>query len=628
MNKTKNYLKNLLPLLFSICLLACLLIGCHDENEMKSYLNDRISGLFTTEGTPVEYTAQAGNEYTFAINTEGMESIKNRIILYYGYFRKEEQRFRAIEIKLDPAEEFSYDYPVAGIAEDLYLRNVIFPDIQIHNEVGFIHIQMSYKKAGSALPRYHFRYFNLVDNTADSARVVNDGDPLTTIEANFGYMGVTRPDAEIAVQIEDLEERFLFATGGYADLNINYLGRQPFPAEGSIVAEKLHDYTDWWNGLSHELAGTSLEPLDPIIPADMELIKTAWYETDRPQLKKDIEATFGLPLPNKSIMMAEALYWFAGGATAALVPYYNSRGFMEEVDGVEQWGVNTNLAPLSNDRVQKIALHEFGHLFGNVNHPPNLYDPDEVNWEVKVSTSSFATYANLMHQGGLDDYPTDRFYIDENVTRITQPHLDDDQPYMHIPYTIPVGDSVNVEMLELVGQKDPNAAILVNGGVVVAANPESEWTASVPLAMGLNRLDIAQVQEGRTSHPEILYVTRVPAEQPPIPDISIVNISNSGLNGWVFTIFSFMLHAEAASGLDAIWWFVEKETSPGVFEQIKGQGHWRKMYGSAVGSAKYRVSFDEAGTYRVFARARDKAYPVAGEQHQSELVELIYIVED
>jgi len=61
------------------------------------------------------------------------------------------------------------------------------------------------------------------------------------------------------------------------------MGRRSFPADNEIVAGKLHNYTEWWNSVSHDLAGTGFQPLNPDIPDDFKKIQIIWYDcVDQP----------------------------------------------------------------------------------------------------------------------------------------------------------------------------------------------------------------------------------------------------------------------------------------------------------------------------------------------------------
>lgn len=188
-------------------------------------------------------------------------------------------------------------------------------------------------------------------------------------------------------------------------------GTPSFPANNAKLARKLHNYSIWWNSVSHDLTGTNLLPLDINDQDDLEMIKLAWYSenVNRPQLGPDIEVLFDLDSLGpeaETVIFTEAPYWAAGGGAYAISVYYNTYNFYEYAYGQNQYGIHKDFGPLAPDYEQGIALHEDGHLYG-LAHPPTIYEPSENNWVVNYAVQSLEMYVNIMHQGLLYDYPTD-----------------------------------------------------------------------------------------------------------------------------------------------------------------------------------------------------------------------------
>jgi hypothetical protein len=615
---------------------AFLMTGCDPQPPLEvkakilADITDKVFDIYNADtGVQIDFDLIAGQDYYMAVNTTGLESINNRIVLYFKHFRREEINYRMVEFRLDPTQDNQTQISVVGNTNTLKLWKFNLTDRAIHQEVGTFQVLLSYRKSGISNEMYAFDHYNLKDASSDVAVVVNPAAPIKNVTYNVGYLGLEKTEAGITAMLSDLASRYAYATKNYGQMTINNLGRQDYPADNTTVAGKLHDYTAWWNSVSHDLSGTDLLPLDPTDPMDMPMIKMAWYDhiPNRPQLKKDAEELFGLSgIGGKTIMYLEAPYWAAGGSTIALTPINNMFGFMQTNSSGEQWGRHKDFGPLEMEHVQKIALHESGHLYG-MTHPVKIQEPSPADWTVQVGTQSVEVYGSIMHQGSLKYYPTDLFYVDEDIKKALQPNLDlNTTPKLEIPFLNPVGDPIKGSALSISGRKQANSSITENGIELVAANPNTYWAASVPLIFGENRYDIAQVNNGQTSHPFILYVTRSSETLPSTPTLTLTKTypaTNTVNPGGIVT---FDIEAKGHSGLKAVWWWVEKKNGT-EWEQVEEVGHWHDLYGSAKVRRQYKTSMKDAGEYKIRARARDMAYPMPGQKHQSNIGEIHLVVQ-
>lgn len=606
----------------------CFNSGCDGGEQnilLPQFLQNNVAGISLTSTNMVqEFGLNAGHEYTLGVDLGAMDAINNRIVLYYGNFRNPTQLSRLAEFKVDPALGNNDEIDVSAQNGQQFWTFTI-PDIETVDEVGFLRLFFKYTPSGSNSYTYHYDYLNLNDHTPDSAMVLNNAGPLNSVQAGYAHYGALEPGASIQARKNQLIDQFNYATKGYFNLQLNDLGQFNFPADNANLNGVVHDYSNWWNGLNHDLTGTSLLPLNINNPDDFELIKMAWYDSGhRPLYTQDAKAVIGFT-GNKTFVIGDMLYWSAGSQTGAYSPVYNSYGFSELFGGIERWGKNPNFGKLQEKFVTKIALHEMGHNFA-MTHPPTIYHPQQQNYEHSVSHSTFDIFSNLMHQGNLDDDNTDRFYTDGDLQKIgnlSQTQVN--EPALRIPYVEPIGQNIAKAQYAFKGQKDPDASIIVNGVEQVPADNLSTWELVVQLDMGENLFEISEMKNGRISHPLLAYVHRIGVGQPNVP-LTSINLTNiGGATGGINKIFSFEISSSAFSGLSAMWWWIEKEVSPGNWDAWPVV-HWRAMNGTSEGLAEYRWSFSEPGNYKIRARSRDLAYPVSGEEHQSNIAEVAITV--
>lgn len=551
---------------------------------------------------------KAGQIYMLRINTEGLSYIQNRIVLYYGRFNDEQGKLRLVEFKADPTQD---PYNMVAVSQSPYMDWAFtLPDTGYYYDRGILRLFIEYKKQNSNKLFSFINYYQLDDDTAEWAWAVNNTPPVITLTPSIGYVGNGKSDSEIQNMLTDLEQNFQFAGKGYIGMQYGYDGRAAFPADNQMFQGALHDYVNWWNSVPHNLSGTDLLPLSPNNNQDLQMVKQAWYsEVDKPQLRVDINAL----LPGlQNIMLAESPSWVSGAQTNAVIGLYNSWPFQQN----GQYGLHKNFGWESPDHVQKSILHEYGHTYGLL-HPGEVYLPNESNWTVKIN--SLAHYVNIMHQGILDDYPTDRFYTDDDINHIVTLYaggVELDAPSMLIPDATPIGDPTNSPQWTLSGRKETSAGITVNGQEVIPPGDTStSWSAMINLTAGINRFDVAQrkIINGvvRDGHPNIVYTTRLSrAILPSMPEVQFMELPDTQIDPG--QMFSFKLSAKALAGLDGVSWWVERKTSQQQgFVPILNMANWRNLYGSATALHEYSVSFEVAALYRIRAQARDRNHQLS-----------------
>ncbi len=327
------FMIRLLSFLFLFCFIGLSFVqnaGAIDVVKIKNGLNTnhQIAGIFKKSTNTTTTRLELGTEYIFAINTEGIDSIKNETYLRYGRYIDSEQKSRSITFRLDPSESSTAYISVTGTPDNLKTWEFTIQDCSQYDETGIFQMNLTYNKPGSPYTYYSYDYYTLnPDKSPDYARVLNDLAPVREISVKVGHLGSLRTDTEIQTMIENLKEKFLTATGGYGKLIVDYIGRHPLPDNNELVGEKVHNYLNWWNSLSHDLTNTDLLPLDPNDPDDYELIKAAWYsesENNNSQLEKDVMEIFGFGFPpgNIYVIFVELPVWASVGNKYAQVGYY------------------------------------------------------------------------------------------------------------------------------------------------------------------------------------------------------------------------------------------------------------------------------------------------------------------
>lgn len=570
----------------------------------------------------------AGRTYLLRVNTDGMSKIQNELILYYGRFAEREQKHRLVEFHVDKKKvgsDVSIDPSVKALEWTFTL-----PDTPLIYDRGYLRLFAGYSVPAIQGMYVHNDYYELDDLSTESAIAINGGAPKYVVQPKIAYVGSVKTDSEISGFIEELKARFLFATKGYVRMNPIYVGRWALPADGASLGNPpiLHSYVNWWNGLSHDLSGTSLLPLDPSNPQDLEKIRLAWYEEDtnappNDYLRKDIEALLQ-PGP-QSITLTET----NGNASnaqksAAIVGLYNPGGLFKEyvtdpstMTGTWRYGLPQGFGWLPREHQQKFTLHEYGHTLG-LSHPSYGVEvqPNSNMIALKIPLDD---YAQIMSQGALQDYPTDLFYGDKDIQVVSKWSVSSSEANLPIPDVMPLGDPWPSQTAVLSGKKTPGSGISVNGIEAIAAGDvSSSFEVPVSLISGSNRFDVAERalvgNVVRESHPNIVYTSLAasPAFLPTTPTIQFASPLAASFS--LGSMIKFTLSAKSAAGLKEIKWWIEKRVVVGggplspvyAYKPIANMIYERKLYGSALSLLEYLAPSDAVGQYKIRALAMDR----------------------
>ncbi len=626
-------------LVFLILVLGCVLLsftsaspvfGDSVTDRIRANMEGKKIGLYEpVYGMPISSSVKAGQTVLLAINVQDLDSIGNCITTYHGIYRDITQLNRFITIKPDPTlpekdgNGQTIFVPASSFNDPLIIKTLQFPDCQLDDETGIIHFQMDYKLPGHIATYYTFKYYNYIDDTTDQAYIFSSSpNPQETINVDVGYIGTARTDNEINTLINEYAAHFYYATKKLGALNITYLGRHYFPDDNALVAGKIHNYSQWWNSVPHNLTGTDLLPLNINNPDDFEMIKLAWYSEpeNKSQFFQDLTELFSFPQYSgqKLVILAEAPGGVSSGASFATVAYYNFWPFKEMVNGVYQYGIHKDFGPVTSEGELKVTLHEFGHIRG-LAHPPLIYQPSPTNWEVRYALDGIEKYSNVMHTGVLEagqyqGYPTDLFYTDADIWHL----LAQSTPTENMPTVNPIGEIMNHDLITLSGTKQAGYGIMINNVEVLPVNSSTTWSYQVYLSQEINRFDVSQFADGKISHPRIIYLKLTEESLPSLPEVTFTtNVSSVNAGG----IIGVSLSGKATDGLTGIWWWVEKLVE-GQYQYLSGVGRWHDIYGAVKKDLFDKVSFEEPGTYRLSARARDIFY------HQSDIVTVTVVVQN
>lgn len=604
-------------------------------DTIKADISEKIMDIYDeSTGEPVT-ELEAGESYLLAVNTENMESAKNYFkALYRTDYGSGNKGSWFAKFRIDPSKEPHEVVSLAGTPDNLLLWTVDAFDLDTYRENGFIQIPFNYYRPGIMHEMTVVKYYNFLDKTIDPPVIVINKNRTRNITVNVGYLGnsnnccfqAVKPEPNCCpdMVMDEFKQRFRKATKGYAGMAINYLGRKNFPADGTAVGGKYHNYTDWWNSLPHDLEGTTLTPLDPSEPWDMRYIIMAWYGENRKQLAKDLKELFDTDnLEGPTVIFVELEDWAAGANQLAKVPIYGWIPFVQS----GQWGmpqyVSTN--PLPMDELQELALHELGHEL-YLSHPDNLQIPAGENWKTEMDNLYFEGISNMMGYGEPNYY-----YIDKDIKTILEPHYNlnlNTTPKLKLPWVLPVGENFYGSQRLIVGIKDAGSSIIIRGEEAVAANNDTLWMTNVDLYPGKNRIEIAQAKNGETSQSHIIHITRILSSNATQPRSSI---SSSELSTGVVSrgeLISFYLKAEAKIGLKNMEWWIEKNTGSG-WTKLDGYGHHFSLFSSAEAEMNYFTGIEEPGEYRLRAVARDRMYtPNNEEGHISTIKQITFTVWD
>ncbi|MES2299213.1 MAG: hypothetical protein V4582_19385 [Pseudomonadota bacterium] len=561
----------------------------------------------------------AGAAYILKVNTAGMTAIQNRIVLYFGQTNTADQSYRIVEFYIDKAQGDG-----ASIAVDPSKNlqwNFLLPDTNLLYDHGFLRLFALHTAPGSNIWHYTQDYFEMDNPTTEYAMALNNGAPALVLQATVGYVGDLKSDDEIAAMIADMKQRFHFASKGYVDIAPVYAGRSVFPADGAMAGNPaiLHDYSAWWSGLPHNLAGSGYLPLDPNKPEDLRMIRLAWYQAHYVNsatldpCRNDIEAM----IPgSQNITLSES----GGGMSnaynaAAIIGLYNFYTFKVSANGAMQYGLPPTLDWLPSKQQQNIALHEYGHVLGlthaGVAGADFQSNPSMIDYRTPLSG-----FAEIMTQGVEQGHELALFYSDKDIGVISKFTVQN-QPSLPIPAVRPLGDPAPALDTVLTGEKQAGAGLLANGSVLIAVGDMgTSFSIPVSLVLGENRFDVAQriVVGGvaRDSHPNIVYTTFAPLPAlPEAPTIAFttVPIAVYGLGDNI----QFALSAQAAAGIDKLDWWVEKWAPTGMsifntgyqYRVISNMNYTRSLFGAARAKHSYSIALEDSGYYRLRARIYD-----------------------
>ncbi|NQZ09819.1 MAG: hypothetical protein HRT35_21925 [Algicola sp.] len=623
---TNNSTSSLCIKLFSLILMSALMIICVTNNAIAAQASDaakaRIArylpaqsfGLFTPAyGQRVQRTVKTGQDLILAVNTQGMNTLRNKITFGYGDDKSLTAKSRLVEVRIDPTQQINAVLDAANFAEPIQYIRFTMPTSTVVDISGRLELSMLFSNDEVARDQFKFMAYDLQDVDADSALAINSAQALEVVHINIGYLGNERTDEQVDALIEDYQSRFAYATKGYARLEVNLLGRRSYPANGTELAGSDHDYRAWWASLPHDLQGTSLIPLNPDDAADLLKISEAWYLEHHGQLQADTSALFA-EARGRTLVFTESGYFAATGQRMAIAPYYTNYGnfaFKQRINGVYQYGFNSaEYQYLDAFNIQKIALHEFGHIMG-LSHPVNQYQPAGALWQAKLNNSVIAMKYNVMTQGNAADTHTQRYYDDAAIRRIVR-NVDAQLAEMPIPAVNTVMGNIDSDIANLLGTKQSTAVLTVNGEEQYNEGTATAWQVNMAMNPGLNRFDVSQSIDGVTSQPRPVFVERYQGPALPAQPHTLLSLIHRGRG----QVNSLTLNTQGSAGIKAVWWWVYKLEN-GSRRYISGIGRWTNLHATVSATREYRFSLNEPGQYEICARSRDMLYPVPGEQHQS-----------
>ena len=133
---TNNSASSLYIKLFSLILMSALMVICVTNNAIAAqasdaaktriarYLPAKSFGLFTPAyGQKVQRTVKTGQDVILAVNTQGMNTLRNKITFGYGDNMSLTARSRLVEVRIDPTQQINAVLDVANFAEPIqYIR--------------------------------------------------------------------------------------------------------------------------------------------------------------------------------------------------------------------------------------------------------------------------------------------------------------------------------------------------------------------------------------------------------------------------------------------------------------------------------------------------------------------------
>ncbi|MBN1595714.1 hypothetical protein JW933_07305 [candidate division FCPU426 bacterium] len=606
--------------------LAALLGSCDQmRGIILPQMPGRILALFEADsGRAAQDTLVPGKNYVLALNTKGLRTVGNEIMLYYRHDGSQYECLLAV-CRWDPRSPAQTMVSVANTPDDLRIWPLRIPDQPLYQEYGVLKLLLRYQKNGAGPDLNLIQYYTLADSTPDQAFPLNEGPPLVILDINIGYLGNRKSGTQVGYMLKRIQDAFRFAAKGYAEMNVHLLDWKALPANDEEVGGRVHDYLAWWQGLSHDVSGTDLLPLTGKNPADLEMIRLAWYASHSQQLHQDIEALFNLPLPARTLIIAEVPAQPGSESNSnspwALVPLYNDNRFSQEVSGVRRYGRHRDFGFADPDQIQRLALQTIGRMLGMPEAQDEFF-PAADSWQVRIAAGCLSRHGEVVHLGLPPDYPTDLFFTDAAIAALVRPNVIT-AAAMEIPYIHPAGDPIGAAQWTVSGSKQPGCAVLINGGKVAAADPNTYWSAAVPLIKGENRLDIAQLQGNLASHPCLLYLRREHTDASILLSLELKRMMPAQNRTHLGKRIEFEMEASAAAGIQTVRWWVEKASDTGVFTMLPGSGHERALHGAARARLAYTAVFAEPGQYKIKAIARDMAHPAAGAGHQSLPIEIL-----
>lgn len=551
--------------------------------------DNRMLILDAATDKPVNHL-EAGKNYKLRVTTSDLTEITNITSANWTWMNGLYDGSKLMDFRVDTTQGIGYvPAPPNHITWNFTLLDS--PDIYERGSVRFRTLYKAGRKSYSAE-----KHYEIYDTTPDYGFAINNGAPVLNITMNLGHMGDRISDTDLQNLSQRMTDSFLYASKGYVHVNFNYLGRTSFPAENSGTGILSYDYSDWWNSKNHNLTGTSLLPVNLSNPSDAELIKTFYYR-DHPSIAKtDIMNNSPYWLTTSEIPIGWSV-----APSKILCGLDTFHSYKESIGGVMRYGKSANIEWANTHHQTTTCLHEFAHT-RTLAHPAHTFSPSPSAWTVK-GYNSFEFMVNIMHQGLHNNRPfIDLFFTDADIARLAglTPIV---APQLPIPRLAKSPDPITGSTVLLMGSKEPGAGIIINGTQHIANNdPSSSWSVSMPASVGSNRYLVSQtiMVDGiwRQSR-DYAFITKrlssgeIPGSNPSLTVTKTFETSKQvGLD----------INAEAAGGLSAIKWWVEKLT-PSGFRPVQYAGHRRVVEGAAKVSAFYVYNFGGDGTYRIKFRA-------------------------
>lgn len=562
--------------------------------------DNRILILHSVSNQPV-HTLEVGQTYKLKIKIDGITEIRNNPNaqwswmngLYDGLYGGRQLMSFRVDTAVD---SFAW---VTSPSGDLIWTFTLLDSPDIY-ERGTVKVLVQYKIGDDE--RMAEKYYEIYDHTPDYGLAVNDGAPVKVSNLYFGHMGDRMSEQDLESLSQDMTDSFLYATKGYVGVNFIYNGRVSFPAEGSVSSGLTHNYTSWWNSKNHNLAGTSLLPVNLNSVTDAELVKTFYY--------RDHPSSATLDILNNSpygLTTAEVPIGWSVAPSKVLCGVDSYHPYSENVGGTLRYGKSTDIAWGKRHHQVTTCLHEFGHTHG-LSHPLNTYIPSGSLWTVRHH-NSFEFMVNIMHQGAHINGPfIDLFYIDADIVKLagTSPIT---APILPVPRLIKSPDPIAGPTVVLEGIKESGAGIVINGVQhITNGDAASNWSVVMSADVGVNRYLISQTilvnGSWRQSKDNVFITRRLGTSEVPgtVPAVALTKQWKNDKQ------VKFDIDAQAAGGLALVNWWVERLTTSG-YKVVQYAGHNRQVEGAANVSVTHTYNFTGDGTYRIKARAY--AYNVA-----------------